>query len=116
MTKKKDWCPGFCRTCGTGCGQYCETIATKDAHITELTKAVADDLRVSFKWAKEKVDLLRYVHKLENVAKAAAECLHIAPEGKLWAPHTKLQALQSAILDLDEDGRFDATKMQDRRS
>lgn len=21
-----DWCKGFCRTCGTGCGQYCEEI------------------------------------------------------------------------------------------
>lgn len=23
----KNWCKGFCRTCGTGCGQYCEQIA-----------------------------------------------------------------------------------------
>jgi hypothetical protein len=22
----KDWCQGFCRSCGTGCGQYCEEI------------------------------------------------------------------------------------------
>ncbi len=24
--KQTNWCKGFCRTCGTGCAQYCDEI------------------------------------------------------------------------------------------
>lgn len=32
----KDWCKGFCRSCGTGCAQYCEQMQDLRARITQL--------------------------------------------------------------------------------
>ncbi len=50
----KNWCQGFCRTCGTGCGQYCEQIhrlmQERDrykAALEELTTLTRRDGKVS---------------------------------------------------------------------
>jgi hypothetical protein len=35
-----NWCQGFCRLCGTGCGEYCEEIASLRAQIASLDVAL----------------------------------------------------------------------------
>jgi hypothetical protein len=37
----KSWCQGFCRLCGTGCGQYCEEITSLKQQLTEARAEIA---------------------------------------------------------------------------
>lgn len=37
----KDWCQGFCRTCGTGCAEYCEDLEEKCTEIADLKAKLA---------------------------------------------------------------------------
>lgn len=46
----KDWCKGFCRTCGTGCGQYCEQIHRANLKIEELEGLLKD---AGYKWCTD---------------------------------------------------------------
>jgi len=36
MTWSKNWCQGFCCSCGTACGEYCENIHGLHNERTEL--------------------------------------------------------------------------------
>jgi hypothetical protein len=40
VTRSKDWCNGFCRTCGAGCAEYCEDIHQARLEIEKLRETL----------------------------------------------------------------------------
>lgn len=46
----KDWCNGFCRTCGTECGQYCEEIRRYQLKVAEMADLLKD---AGYKWCSD---------------------------------------------------------------
>lgn len=45
----EDWCKGFCRTCGTGCGEYCQQIFESHTQLrdaVELLKTYRKELTI----------------------------------------------------------------------
>jgi hypothetical protein len=40
MSNSKNWCKGFCRTCGTGCAEYCEQIHNLQADVAAMRDAL----------------------------------------------------------------------------
>lgn len=53
-----NWCQGFCRTCGTGCGEYCEEIKQLRAENVSLNDTIVC-LR-----AESTADLIGQEHRL----------------------------------------------------
>ena len=53
----KDWCTGFCRTCGTGCAQYCEEIfklKAENARLREALELIAAPMRPDGTWNRDR--------------------------------------------------------------
>lgn len=53
----KDWCTGFCRTCGTGCAQYCEEVfklKAENARLREALELIATPIRPDGSWNRDR--------------------------------------------------------------
>lgn len=78
-----NWCKGFCRTCGTGCGQYCEEI-----------KKLQDE-NEQFRSNKE--------HQFATFHADLVETLGVSPGGSV------IEAVDSLRIQLDSVKKLNAT-------